>query len=202
MVESPEDARLSGNGPEEGRKASCIPCFRPRRPAADAALSSRGSSNPKLLDRLRDALRAPHYSRRTAQTYAMWVKRFCVYHRVRHPAEMGAPEINAFLTHLAVKQKVSPSTQTQALSAQLFLFMSEGFGRAPMPYALDRTYPGASSEWRWQFVFPQAHRWIIGRATPGIMKKQHITLWERMCRGQTPWHFDSCVWGGGSVSAV
>src|SRR3990172_5064338 len=76
----------------------------------------------KLLDRLREALRARHYSRRTEETYCHWVKRFIFFHKVRHPAEMAEPEINAFLTHLAVKEKVSASTQNQALSALLFLY--------------------------------------------------------------------------------
>jgi hypothetical protein len=71
---------------------------------------------PKLLDQLREALRARHYSRRTEQTYCLWVKRFIFFHHVRHPADMAEPEINAFLTHLAVKARVSSSTQTQALS--------------------------------------------------------------------------------------
>lgn len=65
---------------------------------------------PKLLDRLREALRSRHYSRRTEQTYCHWVKRFIFFHNVRHPAEMAEPEINAFLTHLAVKDRVSAST--------------------------------------------------------------------------------------------
>jgi integron integrase len=77
---------------------------------------------PKLLHQMRDALRSRHYSRRTERTYVMWVKRFAVYHHLRHPAEMAEPEINAFLTHLAVKEGVSPSTQNQALSALLFLY--------------------------------------------------------------------------------
>ena len=77
---------------------------------------------PKLLDSLREAIRVRHYSRSTGQTYAHWVKRFCHFHQLRHPAEMGEAEINAFLTHLAVKQHVSASTQNQALSALLFLY--------------------------------------------------------------------------------
>jgi len=80
------------------------------------------SVKPKLLDQLREALRARHYSRRTEQTYCQWVKRYIHFHNVRHPAEMAEPEINAFLTHLAVKAKVSASTQNQALSALLFLY--------------------------------------------------------------------------------
>jgi len=226
---------------------------------------------PKLLDQLREALRARHYSRRTEQTYCLWVKRFIFFHHVRHPAEMAEPEINAFLTHLAVKEKVSASTQNQALCALLFLYriilgreigdlgevirarkpkrlpvvmtreevkevlanmagdkwlmaslmygaglrlmeclrlrvqdidfarneilvrdgkgakdrltmlpeslkgpikdhlkkvktiherdLADGWGRVQMPRALDRKYPNAPREWRWQWVFPQEKRW-------------------------------------------
>jgi site-specific recombinase XerD len=67
-------------------------------------------------------LRSRHYSPRTEQTYCHWVKRYIFFHNVRHPAEMAEPEINAFLTHLAVKEKVSASTQNRALSALLFLY--------------------------------------------------------------------------------
>ena len=79
-------------------------------------------SKPKLFDQLRKSLRTRHYSRRTEQSYCSWVKRFIRFHNVRHPAEMGETEINAFLTNLAVKEKVSASTQNQALSALLFLY--------------------------------------------------------------------------------
>jgi len=68
------------------------------------------------------ALRARHYSRRTEQTYCQWARRYIRFHGLRHPAEMAEPEINAFVTHLAVHEKVSASTQTQALSALLFLY--------------------------------------------------------------------------------
>jgi len=77
---------------------------------------------PKLIDRLRQELRARHYSRRTEQAYVLWVKRFFFFHGVRHPNEMVEPEINAFLTHLAVKEHVTASTQNQALAALLFLY--------------------------------------------------------------------------------
>jgi integron integrase len=205
------------------------------------------------------------------QTYCHWVKRFIYFHKVRHPDEMGEPEINAFLTHLAVKERVAASTQNQALSALLFLYrhvlareigdlgevirarkpkrmpivmtreevkavlanlsgdkwlmaslmygtglrlmeclrlrvqdidftrkeilvrdgkgakdritmlpeslraplqdhlkkvkaiheqdLADGWGRVKMPYALDRKYPNAASDWRWQWVFPQERRW-------------------------------------------
>jgi len=80
------------------------------------------SGKPRLLDQMREALRSRHYSRRTEQTYCHWVKRFVHFHNVRHPAEMAESEINAFLTHLAVKENVAASTQNQALSALLFLY--------------------------------------------------------------------------------
>jgi len=77
---------------------------------------------PKLLDRLSQALRARRYSRRTETAYRHWVKRFVFFHRLRHPDTMSSAEVNAFLTHLAVGENVSASTQNQALSALLFLY--------------------------------------------------------------------------------
>jgi site-specific recombinase XerD len=76
-----------------------------------------GHQKVRLLDQMKLALRSRHYSRSTEQTYCLWVKRFVQFHNLRHPAQMGEPEINAFLTHLAIKKKVSASTQNQALSA-------------------------------------------------------------------------------------
>ncbi|WP_313117898.1 integron integrase [Ectopseudomonas guguanensis] len=77
---------------------------------------------PKLLDQLRQQIRVRNYSIRTEAVYAEWVKRYIRFHHYRHPAEMGAAEIEAFLTHLAVKRDVSASTQNQALAALLFLY--------------------------------------------------------------------------------
>lgn len=77
---------------------------------------------PKLLDQVRDRLRVKHYSIRTETAYIHWIKRFILFHGKRHPAEMGALEMEAFLTHLAVDANVSASTQNQALSALLFLY--------------------------------------------------------------------------------
>lgn len=226
---------------------------------------------PKLLDQLREALRSRHYSPRTEQTYCHWTRRYVRFHNVRHPAEMGEVQINAFLTHLAVKEEVSASTQNQALSALLFLYrhvigrevgelgdvirarkpkrlpvvmtpqearevlkqltgdkwliasllygaglrlmeclrlrvqdldfsggeilvrdgkgakdrvtmlprslseplqlhlrtvktlhdrdLANGWGRVVLPNALDRKYPNAPKDWRWQWVFPQQNRW-------------------------------------------
>jgi integron integrase len=75
-----------------------------------------------LLDRVRDAVRTRHYSRRTEKAYVHWIKRYIFFHDKRHPAEMGAAEVGAFLTALAVRNKVAASTQNQALSALLFLY--------------------------------------------------------------------------------
>ena len=80
------------------------------------------SQPPKLLDQVRERLRVKHYSIRTEQAYVDWIKRFIWFHDKRHPKGMGAPEVEAFLTHLAVKGKVSASTQNQAKSALLFLY--------------------------------------------------------------------------------
>lgn len=77
---------------------------------------------PKLLDRLREAIRVRHYSIRTEEAYVDWVKRYIYFHNKRHPKEMGANEIAAFLSHLALERGVSASTQNQARSALLFLY--------------------------------------------------------------------------------
>jgi len=230
------------------------------------------------------ALRSRHYSKRTEQAYCRWVRRFVHFHDLRHPAEMAEPEINAFLTHLAVTDKVSASTQNQALSALLFLYrhvlgrqvgelqgivrartpghvpvvltrdevravlahldgesrllaalmygtglrlseclrlrvqdvdfdqheitvragkgdkdrrtmlprsldrplrtqlerarwihrrdLADGWGSAVLPGALDRKYPAASTDWRWQWMFPQARRWRNERT--GQQGRHHV----------------------------
>jgi integron integrase len=80
------------------------------------------AGQPRLLDRVRIAVRSRHYSLRTEESYVAWVRRFILFHGKRHPLEMAEQEINAFLSHLAVRAHVSASTQTQALSALLFLY--------------------------------------------------------------------------------
>ena len=77
---------------------------------------------PKLLDRVRSDLRVKHYSIRTEKAYIDWIRRFILFHRKRHPNEMGEQEITAFLTHLAVDRNVAASTQNQAFCALLFLY--------------------------------------------------------------------------------
>ena len=80
--------------------------------------------NKKLLDRVRDAIRVKHYSIRTEQAYVNWVRRFILFHDKRHPKDMGAAEIEEYLTYLAVERNVAASTQNQALSALLFLYQN------------------------------------------------------------------------------
>jgi site-specific recombinase XerD len=77
---------------------------------------------PRLLDRVRAALRRKHCSLRTEEAYLAWIKRYILFHNKRHPQEMGSVEVEAFFTHLAVEQHVAASTQNQALSALLFLY--------------------------------------------------------------------------------
>ena len=227
-----------------------------------------GGPRPKLLDRVRHAIRTRHYSPRTEEAYVHWIRRYILFHGKKHPATMGAPDISTFLTWLAVERQVSASTQNQALSAVLFLYthvlsleigavpsvvrartperlpvvlsreeiaailkqltgtmrlivmllygsgvrieecvdlrikdldfdrqqiivrqgkgrkdrvtmlplaarealtkhledvrriherdLAKGFGRVVLPFALDRKFPRAPTEWRWQFVFPAA----------------------------------------------
>ena len=83
---------------------------------------ARTRKKPKLLDQMRAKIRFKHYSIRTEQTYVDWARRYILFHGKRHPKDMGAAEVEAFLTHLAVERKVSASTQNQARSALLFLY--------------------------------------------------------------------------------
>ncbi len=76
----------------------------------------------KLLDQVRAVMRTRHYSYQTEQTYLKWIRRYIFFHNVKHPAEMGKAEVEAFLSHLAVESNVSASTQNQALFALLFLY--------------------------------------------------------------------------------
>lgn len=77
---------------------------------------------PKLLDRVRAEIRVRHYSIRTEEAYIDWVRRFIFFHQKRHPADMGAKEVGAFLSYLATERQVAASTQNQAKSALLFLY--------------------------------------------------------------------------------
>jgi integron integrase len=88
----------------------------------DATNTPAPRNPPKLLDQVRERIRTKHYSIRTETQYVQWVRRYILFHGKRHPREMGAAEVEAFLTHLAVERTVSSSTQNQALAALLFLY--------------------------------------------------------------------------------
>ncbi|MBN1957888.1 MAG: integron integrase [Desulfuromonadales bacterium] len=245
--------------------------------------AERAEKPPKLLDQMRESMRVRHYRKRTEETYCQWVRRYILFQK-RHPKDMGEEEINAFLTHLAVKDKVSASTQNQALSAILYLYryvigrdvgdlgnvirarrpkrlpvvmtreevklvldqlsdekwlmasllygsglrlmeclrlrvqdldfsskeilvrdgkggkdrrtmlpqalipvlrdhslrikhihekdLADGWGRVELTGALERKYPNASAEWRWQWVFPQENRWK--NKTTGDEGRHHV----------------------------
>jgi integron integrase len=85
-------------------------------------MSLANANPPRLLDHVREVLRVKHYSIRTEQAYVQWIRRFILFHGKRHPREMGAPELTAFLSNLAVQSNVAASTQNQALNAILFLY--------------------------------------------------------------------------------
>ena len=101
--------------------------------------------SPRLLDRVHQIIRRKHYSIRTEQAYVDWIKRFIHFHDKRHPSELGATEVEAFLTWLAVEREVSAATQNQAQSALLFLYREvlgvelpwlDGVARARTPVKL------------------------------------------------------------------
>lgn len=85
-------------------------------------ISSTDPSTPRLLDQVREVIRIRHYSIRTEQAYLQWIRRFILFHGKHHPRDMGAPELTAFLSHLAIQRNVAASTQNQALNAILFLY--------------------------------------------------------------------------------
>ena len=104
-----------------------------------------GPQPPRLLDRVRLAIRARHYSPKTEEAYVAWIKRYIFFHGKRHPQEMGAEEVTRFLSSLALRDRVSASTQNQALSAVLFLYQEvlqqklpwlDGIVRAKRPIRL------------------------------------------------------------------
>jgi integron integrase len=99
----------------------------------------------KLLDQVRDKIRFKHFSLSTEKTYVSWIRQFILFHGKRHPTEMGAAEVESFLTYLATQRHVSSATQNQALSALLFLYRDvlavelpwvDGFERSKKPRRL------------------------------------------------------------------
>jgi site-specific recombinase XerD len=123
---------------------------------------------PRLLDLVRDAIRRRHYSYRTEQAYVYWIKRFIYFSGKRHPKDLGAAEVTAFLNHLAGERDVAASTQNQALSALLFLYKEtlaqplpwlDGLERAKRPARL----PSVLTRSEVQRLLVQMHgaRWLM-----------------------------------------
>jgi hypothetical protein len=81
--------------------------------------------HPTLIEKVREVMRSKHYSYRTEQSYVYWIRKYLRYHNLRHPRDMREKEIHDFLLHLEVKQNGAASTQNQALSALLFLYLVE-----------------------------------------------------------------------------
>lgn len=121
-------SRAQRAGTLDGIGFSCFTVFmnsyihsaKPRRP--NAVESAPPLQAVRLLDQVRERIRYRHYSYRTEQQYVYWVRAFVRFHGVRHPREMGAAEVERFLTWLAAERKVAVSTHKQALSALIFLY--------------------------------------------------------------------------------
>lgn len=131
---------------------------------------------PKLLDRVRHALRARHYSPRTERSYVSWIRQFILFHGKRHPDAMDKPEITEFLSYLATRRKVSASTQSQALSALLFLY---------------RGVLGRDLAWLEGMV--RAKRPL---RVPVVLTREEVSLILGHLHG-TPWLMASLLYGGG-----
>ena len=131
---------------------------------------------PGLLDRVRRAIRARHYSPRTERAYVGWIERFIRFHRMRHPAEMGEREITRFLSWLATERRVSASTQNQALSALLFLY---------------RAVLGLELEWMSTVVRAKRHSRL-----PVVLSRPEVTALLAQLQG-LPWLLASLLYGTG-----
>jgi len=135
-----------------------------------------GTPSPKLLDRVRAAMRLRHFSARTEEAYLGWIRRYIRFHGVRHPGEMGARDVSAFLTHLAVRRRVSASTQNQALNALLFLYR-EVLGR-----------PGVELE-----GVVRARRSVL---VPVVLSRGEVAALLEHLHG-VPWLVATLLYGGG-----
>lgn len=131
---------------------------------------------PKLLEQVRERLRAKYYALRTEEAYLGWIRRFILFSGKRHPAAMGGPEVAAFLSDLANRGRVSPSTQNQALSALLFLY--HDFLEKP----LDELPP-----------FKRAQR---ERKVPVVLTKAEVKLLLRQVEGGG-WIMATLLYGSG-----
>ncbi len=147
-------------------------------PAGSAAAPDNPKS-PRLIERVREAIRSRHYSRRTEKTYWYWIRYFIHFHGKRHPGEMGGAEVTAFLSWLATERNVAAATQNQALSALLFLYQKvlgqelpwlDGVVRAKRPVRL----PTVLTEAEVRRLLEQLHgvKWLMGSLLYGSGLRQ------------------------------
>ena len=134
------------------------------------------SREPRLLDQVHTAIRARHYSWRTEKAYVGWIKRFIIFHNKRHPATLGEAEVTAYLSTLATRDRVSSSTQNQALSAIIFLY---------------RVVLGKRLEWMDGVVRAKS----VARL-PVVLTRDEVRAILRELRG-TPWLMVSLMYGSG-----
>ena len=137
---------------------------------------ARDATPPRLLEQLRHEVRVRHYSHRTEEAYAAWARRFILFHGKRHPATMGEREVARFLTWLATERRVSANTQSQALSAILFLY---------------RDVLRADVGWVQNVV-----RAKPSRRLPSVLTRDEVVLLLRRLSG-TPWLVAALLYGSG-----
>jgi integron integrase len=131
---------------------------------------------PRLLDQVRELIRIRHYSIRTEQTYIQWIRRFIYFHGKRHPRDLGAEEVTAFLSDLAVRKNVAASTQNQALAALLFLYRD----------VLKITLPWLND----------VERAKTPQRLPVVLTRPEVRALLAQLEG-TPWLMTALIYGGG-----
>ena len=137
---------------------------------------SQDRKSPRLLDQVRELIRIRHYSIRTEQAYVQWIRRYILFHDKRHPHELGAEEVTAFLSHLAIKRNVAASTQNQALNAILFLYRE----------VLKCTLP-------WLENVQRAKK---PQRLPVVLTRDEVRAMLGQMQG-TPWLMAALIYGGG-----
>jgi integron integrase len=160
----------------------------PGRAVSPLSAGASDSPKPKLLDQLRESLRSRHYSRRTEQTYCQWVKRFIFFHL--QDIDFSRSEIT-IRDGKGAKDRITmlPESLKQPLRRHLVNVrethendLKDGWGNVLMPDALDRKYPNAPREWRWQWVFPQESRWKNTKIGQEGRHHVHETILQRVVR--------------------
>jgi integron integrase len=163
---------MSPNDRNQSQGATIIPLPRPK----SGRTGQLPDGSPRLLDRVREALRARHYSKRTERAYVGWIRRFILFQGKRHPEELSGAEVGAYLSSLASEENVSASTQNQALAALLFLY---------------HQVLGRELEWLGDLVRAKRPKHV-----PVVLSRQEAR--ELLARLQGPvWLVGALLYGGG-----